>query len=136
MLSAQFQKHGQAEQLKHFGRTTWISGRAALIIANTNRSYGPFAASNLFAFMPAIIICPKCSNAHFDDCQCKCYWRKATDVARELRAWPDKFRVEAAELRKVNTPKATGGAIVYEDIADALDRLLKANASDQATARK
>jgi hypothetical protein len=48
-------------------------------------------------------------------------------IADELSKWPDKFRAEAAELRKVNTPKATGGAIVYEDIASHIDRLLKPN---------
>lgn len=35
-------------------RTSQISARAALIIANTTRSYGPFAASDLFGFMAYI----------------------------------------------------------------------------------
>lgn len=48
-------------------------------------------------------------------------------VENELRTWPDKFRAEAAELRKAQTPKATGGAIVYEDIAAAIGQLLKPN---------
>jgi len=48
-------------------------------------------------------------------------------IADELSKWPDKFRSEAVELRKANTPKATGGAIVYEDIAAHIDRLLKPN---------
>ena len=93
----------------------------------------PFLSIQLFAFlppltMPKIITCPECHEPHFDDRKCPCYWRNAQDVARELRQWPDKFRAEAAELRKAQTPKATGGAIVYEDIAAAIDRLLKANA--------
>lgn len=47
----------------------------------------------------------------------------------ELETWPAKFRAEAAELRKANTPKATGGAIVYEDMAGAIERFLgQANA--------
>lgn len=77
--------------------------------------------------MPKIITCPRCHDHHFDDRKCPCYWRSAASLARELRQWPDKFRAEAAELRKAQTPKATGGAIVYEDIAAAIDRLLKAN---------
>lgn len=48
-------------------------------------------------------------------------------IEDEISRWPDKFRSEAAELRKANNPKATGGAIVYEDIASHIDRLLKPN---------
>ena len=49
----------------------------------------------------------------------------------ELGTWSEKFRAEAVELRKANTPKATGGAIVYENMAEAIDNLLLANVTDE-----
>ena len=45
-------------------------------------------------------------------------------MIKELKLWASSYRIEADQLRAINTPKTIGAAITYNACADNLEQVI------------